>query len=83
MQKMFEAVYENGVLGRLVPLELADAQHVQVTIAEVDDDGAAYFDADEWEAPKRDEVSLQDVRLALSSIHGSLSDAIIASREDL
>ncbi len=82
MQKTFEAVYENGVLRPLVPLPLANAQHVQITIADVDNDIAAYFDAAEWEASKYDDISLQDVRLALSSIQGSLSDAVIASREE-
>ena len=82
MQKTFEAVYENGVLRPLVPLPLANAQHVQVTIADVDTDIAAYFDAAEWEASKYDDISLQDVRLALCSIQTSLSDAVIASREE-
>lgn len=82
MQKTFEAVYENGVLRPLVPLPLSNAQHVQVTIADLDTDVAAYFEADEWEASKQDDISLQEVRVALSSIHGSLSDAVIASREE-
>lgn len=82
MQKTFEAVYENGVLRPMVPLPLANAQHVQVTILEADTDIASYFDAHEWEASKHDEVSLQELRVALSSIPGSLSDAVIASREE-
>jgi predicted DNA-binding antitoxin AbrB/MazE fold protein len=82
MQKTFKAVYENGVLRPLVPLPLANVQHVQVTIADVDNDIAAYFDAAEWAASKYDDVTLQDVRLALSSVQGSLSDAVIASREE-
>ena len=82
MGKTFEAVYENGVLRPLVPLALAKEQRVQVTIADVDSDVAAYFDATEWEASKHDDISLQEVRAALSSIEGSLSDAVIASREE-
>ncbi len=82
MQKTFEAIYENGVLRPLAPLALANAQRVQVTIADVDSDVAAYFDAAEWEASKHDDISLQAVRAALSSIKGSLSDAAIASREE-
>jgi predicted DNA-binding antitoxin AbrB/MazE fold protein len=82
MQKTFEAVYENGVLRPLAPLALANAQRVQVTIADVDSDVAAYFDATEWEASKHDDISLQEVRASLSSIEGSLSDAVIASREE-
>ncbi|MEO8659357.1 MAG: antitoxin family protein [Bryobacteraceae bacterium] len=82
MQKTFEAVYENGVLRPLAPLALANAQRVQVTIADVDSDVAAYFDPGEWEASKHDDISLQEVRAALSSIEGSLSDAVLASREE-
>ena len=82
MGKTFEAVYENGVLRPLVPLALAKEQRVQVTIADLDSDVAAYFDATEWEASKHDDISLQEVRAALSSIEGSLSDAVIASREE-
>lgn len=82
MQKTFEAIYENGVLRPLAPLALANAQRVQVTIADVDSDVAAYFDATEWEASKHDEISLQEVRVALSSIKGSLSGAVIASRDE-
>ena len=69
-------------LATLAPLALANAQRVQVTIADVDSDVAAYFDATEWEASKHDDISLQEVRASLSSIEGSLSDAVIASREE-
>ena len=69
-----------------MPLSLANAQHVQVTIDQVDADVAtdiaAYFKPGEWEASKLDDISLQEVRTALSSIQGSLSDAVIASREE-
>jgi len=36
----------------------------------------------EWEAAKHDDISLQEIRNALSSIPGSLAEAIIASREE-
>lgn len=85
MKKTFEAVYENGVLRPLESIGLADRQHVRVSIADMTDVHAhiaGYFEPDEWEAAKRDDVSLEDVRRALSSIRGSLSDTIIASREE-
>lgn len=82
MPKTFEAIYENGFLRPLVPLTLVNAQHVQVTIVDGDIDIASYFDAREWEASKQDDISLQEVQVALSSIRGSLSDALIASREE-
>ena len=46
------------------------------------DDVAAYFEPREWEASKNDAISLAEVRRALSSIRGSLADAVIASRDD-
>lgn len=85
MQKTIEAVYENGVLHPLEPLDLANRQHVQVTVAAMPgqfEDVAAYFEPGEWEASKSDEISLAEVRRAMSSIRGSLADAVIASRDD-
>jgi hypothetical protein len=46
------------------------------------DELAAYFETEEWEAAKADTVSLEEVRRALSSIPGSLADAVIDSRDD-
>ena len=83
--KTFESIYENGVLRPLEVLPLNDGQHVQVTIAtdaNLEFDASAYFDADDWEASKLDAISLEEVREALSSIQGSLADAVIASREE-
>jgi len=80
-----EAVYENGVLRPLESLALPNLQHVLVTIASASataDDVAGYFEPDEWEAAKHDDVGLQEVRRAFSSIPGSLADAGIASREE-
>ena len=84
MGMTFEAVYENGVLRPLESLTLPNMQHVLVTIsgAPTADDVASYFEPEEWEAAKHDDVSLQEVRRALSSIPGSLADAVIASREE-
>lgn len=85
MRKTFEAVYEDGVLRPLEALELANHQHVQVTIASTAaplDDIAGYFEPGEWEASKHDDISLAEVRRAMSSIEGSLSEAVIAAREE-
>jgi predicted DNA-binding antitoxin AbrB/MazE fold protein len=84
MKKTFEAVYENGVLRPLESLGLANCQRVQVSIADIPEAAgvAGYFEPDEWEAARYDEIGLEDVRRALSSIRGSLSDAVIASREE-
>ncbi|MBL8210527.1 MAG: antitoxin family protein [Bryobacterales bacterium] len=84
MQRTFQAIYEDGLLRPLEALDLRNPQHVQVTIAEVlePDDAAGYFEPEEWEASKTGGISLEDVRRALSSIPGSLADAVIASRHE-
>ena len=85
MEKTFEAVYENGVLRPVEQLSLPDHSRVTVTISYgmlYEGDASAYFSAEEWEAALRDEISLAEVRQALSSIEGSLSDAVIAERDE-
>ena len=85
MQKTFEAVYENGVLRPLETLQLPNNERVTVTIEDLAASGqdlAGYFSPEEWEAAAHDEISLEEVRRALSSIPGSLSDSVVASRED-
>lgn len=85
MQKTFEAVYVDGILRPLERLDLDNLQHVLVTISEIADqtsDVAGYFDSAEWEASKHDNISLAEVRRAMSSIRGSLSDAVVASRDE-
>ncbi len=85
MGMTFEAVYEHGVLRPLESLRLTDQQHVLVTISgdpATADKVAGYFEPEEWQAAKHDDISLQEVRRALSSISGSLANAVIASREE-
>jgi predicted DNA-binding antitoxin AbrB/MazE fold protein len=85
MQKRFEAVYENGVLRPLEALLLPNNLHVTVTIENLTmawNDPSAYFSPEEWETAARDEITLREVHQALSSIPGSLSDAVVESREE-
>jgi predicted DNA-binding antitoxin AbrB/MazE fold protein len=84
VEKTFEAVYENGVLRPLENLGLSDMQHVLVTISDsaVAADASGYFEPAEWSVARHDDISLETVRRALSSIRGSLSDTVIASREE-
>jgi predicted DNA-binding antitoxin AbrB/MazE fold protein len=85
MQKTFEAVYEDGVLRPTQPLSLPDRARVIVTIADaaaIGSDPSVYFSPEEWERAKNDTITLEEVRRALSSMEGSLSDAVIASREE-
>ncbi len=85
MERTFEAVYENGVLRPLETLPISNMQHVLVTISEfpaTTADVADYFEPEEWEAAKHDDIGLDEVRRALASIPGSLADAVVTSREE-
>lgn len=85
MEKTFEAVFENGVLRPLETLTISNMQHVVVTISDMPGttaDVAGYFEPEEWEAAKHDDIGLDEVRRALASVPGSLADAVIASREE-
>jgi predicted DNA-binding antitoxin AbrB/MazE fold protein len=85
MEKRLQAVYKDGVLQPLESLELEDKQQVTVTITDaitVGDDLAGYFSPVEWAEAGHDDVSLDEVRRALSGISGSLSDAVIALRQE-
>jgi hypothetical protein len=41
-----------------------------------------YFTPEEWSKAERDDISLEQVRQALSKISGSLSEAVIVLREE-
>jgi len=85
MTKTFKAVYEKGVLRPVDELSLPDQSRVTVTISDAtpfEGDASAYFSEEEWERAKTDTVTLEEVRRALSSIDGSLSDAVIESRDE-
>jgi hypothetical protein len=58
--------------------------HVLVTISGAPataGDVAGYFEPEEWAAARHDDITPQEVRRAVSTIPGSLADAVIASRE--
>ena len=84
MEKRLQAVYKDGVLQPLEPVPLAERQQVTLTITDVagDQDVGGYFTPEEWSKAERDDVGLEQVRQALSTISGSLSDAVIALREE-
>ena len=85
MARRLQAVYKNGVLQPLEPLRLEETQQVTVTITDspgVDDDLAGYFTPEEWAAATRDGITWHDFRRALSKICGSLSDTVIAQRQE-
>jgi len=45
-------------------------------------DLAGYFTPEEWEEAAHDDIGLDEVRRALSTISGSLSEAVIALRQE-
>ena len=85
MERRLQAVYKNGVLQPLEALPLEESQQVTVTIVDADSVGqeiAGYFSPEEWAQAAQDTVSLDEVRRALATISGSLSDTVIAQREE-
>ena len=85
MDKRLQAVYQNGVLQPLEMLPLSERQQVTVTINAPDSmehEIAGYFTPEEWAQAAQDTVSLDEVRRALATISGTLSDAVIAQREE-
>jgi predicted DNA-binding antitoxin AbrB/MazE fold protein len=84
MEKRLRAVYKDGVLQPLEPAPLEDRQQVTLTISDAQggEDVRGYFTPEEWSEAERDDISLEQVRRALSTISGSLSEAIIALRQE-
>ena len=85
MEKSLQAVYRDGVLQPLESVPLEERQQVTVTISDptnVGQDLAGYFTPEEWAEAVHDDISLDEVRQALSTIPGSLSDAVIALRQE-
>lgn len=85
MERRVWAVYKGGVLKPLEALDLQDEQRVIVTIANrviTGQDVTGYFSPEELAAAVQDDVSIEDVRRALSTISGSLADAVVSLREE-
>jgi predicted DNA-binding antitoxin AbrB/MazE fold protein len=85
MERTVRAVYENGVLLPLEPLALEERQEVVITISDAHSaapDHSFLISSEEWQDAADDDVSLDEVRAALSTIRGSLSEAILEERRD-
>ena len=85
MEKVFQAVYKDGVLRPDEPLPLEEMQRVSVTINDspaIDGDVAGYYAPEEWAAAALDPISWDEVKQALAGIMGSLSDAVTAQRQE-
>ena len=85
MEMTVQAVYEGGVLRPLQPVPFKDRQEVTVTIsdeADIPRDHPLLVSPEEWASAAADDIGLDEVRRALSTIRGSLSEAIIEERQD-
>lgn len=87
MVQQVEAVYENGVLRPLEPLDLLDSQRVRITVT-TPEFGRSGRDMKLLErvraevAGMTDIPSLEEVQRILSAIPGSLTADFVAERED-
>lgn len=81
----FDAVYENGVLRPLNPVDLPEHERLSVIVNLPADPLADVLD---WEAHElaategNESVSLEDVQAALSKIPGSMADVVSAERDE-
>ena len=86
MIRTVEAVYEHGVLRPLTPVALAESQRVKLIIAEPS--GGSQRDMAVIERARAEVLAMkaaptiEEVRAALASIPGSLSDDVSAERGD-
>jgi predicted DNA-binding antitoxin AbrB/MazE fold protein len=85
MEKRFQAVYADGVLQPLEAVSLEERQEVTVILTDsstVGQDIAGYFTSEEWAEAAEDDIGLDEVRCALSTISGSLSEVVIGLRQE-
>jgi hypothetical protein len=69
----------------LEPLQLGERQQVTLTISEgidVSPNHALLVSPDEWSYAAQDDISIEEVRQALATIHGSLSQAVLEERRE-
>jgi predicted DNA-binding antitoxin AbrB/MazE fold protein len=81
MKQTIEAIYENGLLRPLAPLNLTE--HERVTLTVQNGDIEDWLDHDAIAMAKHESAgapSLEQVRKELSEVPGSWADDIIADR---
>ena len=82
MEKRLQAVYKDGILQPVETVPFEERQQAAGEPAIVSQDPAGYFTPEEWAEAAHDDISLDEVRRALSTISGSLSEAVIALRQE-
>jgi predicted DNA-binding antitoxin AbrB/MazE fold protein len=81
-----DAVYENGVLRPLQPLDLKEHEHIVVSVVKAEGESKGPRLAVEYIERLKTELgddpipSLEEVRKRLSKIPGSMADEIISQR---
>jgi uncharacterized protein YqfB (UPF0267 family) len=69
----------------LEPLQLGERQQVTLTISDridVSSNHPLLVSSDEWSHAAQDDVTLDEVRQALATIHGALSQAVLEERRE-
>ena len=87
MTRQLEAIFQGGMLRPLQPLDLLEDQKVVVTIATLplalEEDDFLDIELHRYCEGRADtSITLEQVRRELASIPGSMSDDIIADREE-
>ena len=86
MAVQVDAVYENGVLRPLQPLDLKEHEHVVVSVVKAEGEvkrprlAVEYIERLKRELGDDPIPSLEEVRKRLSKIPGSMADEMIAQR---
>lgn len=81
MRQKIDAIYEDGLLKPIDPLNLSDHERVSITVESGAGDDWLDQDAVEWARQEGDpSIPLDEVRRRLSALKGSLSDVVIAER---
>ncbi len=87
MDRQVDAIYENGVLRPLEPLNLEEKQRVRITVSNGDNKEplADLLDTEFMERCARESSEapgIETVRQMLSKIKGSMADVIISERNE-
>ncbi len=82
MTKRLEAIYENGVLRPLQPVDLQEHQRVMVTLSVPEEDWLDIEFIESCAVEAQEHIPLERVHQILSTIPGSLAEDIIAERDD-
>ena len=81
MMRRLEAIYENGVLRLLQPVNLQEHQRVTVTLSAPEEDWLDTEFMERCAVEVQEHIPLERVHQILSPLPGSLAEDIIAERD--